>query len=202
MVTRPRVFVAIALAVAGILLTYAAPRPSSTFSDRSVAIGRVLPGFRLIDQENSTFSLEELRERPLILFFGYTNCPDICPLAMRKITESLRGLGKEGESFAIIFITVDPLRDTPERLRAWAETYYPRPIALTGGMEELKRVWVVYGAARPDSYEESGSGGGQYFISHSAVIYVADKYHVLRYILTPEMPVDDFRETLRNVLRY
>lgn len=167
----------------------------------SVSGGRPLPDFTLVDQRNESFSLENVRGRPVILFFGYTNCPDVCPLAMRKISESLKALPRPGASFAVIFITVDPVRDVPERLTEWVARYYPDTIALTGDIEELRRVWSLYGAARSEDYEAVSSSGETYYVSHSAVIYVADRNHILRYILTPEMTVEEIRDTLSMVLR-
>jgi len=161
--------------------------------------GKRLPDFTLLDQYNRSFSLSTVKGRPVILFFGYTNCPDICPLAMRKIADSLKSLGGKADEFAVIFITVDPARDTPPILAKWVSQYSPGAIALTGELEELGRVWRLYGVARVEDYESAEKAGEFYYVSHSAVIYVADRDHVLQYILTPEMSVEDFRECLERI---
>jgi protein SCO1/2 len=166
-----------------------------------VVSGKPLPDFSLVSQDNQSFSLQKVAGRPVILFFGYTSCPDVCPLAMRKIAASLKALGPERGDFAVIFITVDPVRDTPSILAKWVSQYYPGTIALTGDLEELGRVWRAYGAANPDDYGSAAKSGDTYYISHSAVIYVADRNHVLRYILTPEMDTEAFRQVLEEIHR-
>ncbi|MCS7143237.1 MAG: SCO family protein [Aigarchaeota archaeon] len=199
------VFSIILFSLAILLFNYYWSRPSDTKNITEVISGRQLPDFTLIDQYNNDFSLAKVKGRPIILFFGYTNCPDVCPYAMMKISESLREsmklLNRDVESFAVIFITVDPLRDTPQVLSLWASKYYAYTIALTGDLEELKRVWTIYGVVRAEDYDEISIVGGYYFISHSAVIYVADKNHILRYILTPETSIDEFKRALLDVLR-
>lgn len=166
-----------------------------------VVSGKPLPDFSLISQDNQSFSLQKVAGRPIILFFGYTSCPDVCPLAMRKISDSLKLLGPKKRDFAVIFITVDPVRDTPSNLAKWISQYYPGTIALTGSLEELSRVWKAYGAANLADYESAVRSGDTYYVSHSAVIYVADRNHVLRYILTPEMDTEAFRQVLEEVYR-
>lgn len=197
---RLAVFIVASAILVVFFTQYMGEEPSLKREGVLVAGGKPLPDFILVDQKNSNFSLDSVRGRPIILFFGYTNCPDICPLAMRKISDSLNSLGSAKGHFAVIFITVDPLRDTPERLADWTARYYPDAIALTGDIEELKRVWTSYGVARSEDYETSSGGGGFYYVSHSAVIYIADKNHVLRYILTPEMSPEDFKQSLMRVM--
>ncbi|MEM0482652.1 MAG: SCO family protein [Nitrososphaerota archaeon] len=174
-------------------------RPPAEPQTGIVVSGKPLPDFSLVSQDNQSFSLQKVAGRPVILFFGYTSCPDVCPLAMRKIAESLKMLGPKREEFAVIFITVDPARDTPSILAKWVSQYYPGTIALTGEMEGLSRVWRAYGAANPADYESAARSGDTYYISHSAVIYVADRNHVLRYILTPEMDTEAFRQVLEEI---
>ncbi len=198
-----RLFAAVILSMFAITILFIAlsTKPIEEPHSGVMVSGRPLPDFTLINQDNEIFSLGKVAGRPVILFFGYTGCPDVCPLAMRKISESLRSMGPLSEEFAVIFISVDPLRDTPDRLSRWVSQYYPRAIALTGDLDELGRVWRAYGAARLEDYESAVRSGDTYYVSHSAVIYVADRNHVLRHILTPEMDTEAFRQVLEEVYR-
>ncbi|GBC71480.1 hypothetical protein HRbin02_01264 [Candidatus Calditenuaceae archaeon HR02] len=198
-----RLLAAAVLSIAAITILFMALPIKSTEEPHTgvVVSGRRLPDFTLISQYNQSFSLSKVAGRPVILFFGYTGCPDVCPLAMRKISESLKILGPKSEDFAVIFITVDPLRDTPSTLSRWLSQYYPKAIALTGDLEELGKVWKTYGAARVEDYESAVRREDTYYVSHSAVIYVADRNHVLRRILTPEMDTETFRQVLEEVYR-
>jgi protein SCO1/2 len=165
-----------------------------------VASEKTLPPFQLVDQYNETFRLESLSGKPVILFFGYTNCPDVCPLAMRKISQALDAGGIGPREIAVIFVTVDPWRDTPPVLRKWVERNYPGVIALTGSYEDLAQVWRAYGVADPEDVWRARNNRGEYYISHSAVVYVADKRHVLRYLVSPEMSVEAFLQAIKGVI--
>lgn len=160
----------------------------------------MLPSFQLVNQYNETFRLDSLSRKPVILFFGYTNCPDVCPLAMRKIRQAMDAGGISPQEIVVVFVTVDPWRDTPPVLKQWVERNYPGVIALTGSYEDLAQVWQAYGVADPEDIWRARNSSGDYYISHSAVIYVADKRHVLRYVVSPEMSVEAFLQAIKEVI--
>jgi protein SCO1/2 len=93
--------------------------------------------FQLVDQHGRPFSDADLRGRPALIFFGYTQCPDVCPTTLLKLTEALDILGADGAAIQPVFITVDPLRDTPEVVADYVANFHPRLIGLTGTRTQI-----------------------------------------------------------------
>lgn len=128
-------------------------------------------GFTLTDQNGFPLSLEDFRGKVVLLSFGYTNCPDICPTTMFTMQRLMKKLGDDGARVQVLFITLDPERDTPERLAAYMEYFNPAFLALTGTPEEIGRVASQYGTR----FEKEPHGGqGEYSIAHTGVIYLID----------------------------
>ena len=128
--------------------------------------------FTLTDQNGRTRSDTDFRGAYMLINFGYTSCPDICPLSLQKMTDALEALekrdaGKAGRVVPI-FITVDPDRDTPERLKEYAAYFSPRLIALTGDAKALRDLSYPYGVF----YAKVPSNGGDYLMDHTGYIYL------------------------------
>jgi len=104
-----------------------------------------------------------------LVFFGYTYCPDICPVALTNIAEMLDHLGDEADKVAPVFITLDPDRDTPEQLAGYVTHFHPSIIGLTGTTDEIKHVAANYKV----TYDKV-SEGDDYLINHSGGVYVID----------------------------
>src|SRR5690606_18788816 len=103
------------------------------------------PDFELTKPDGSTFRLSEDRGQVTLLFFGYTNCPDVCPMKMRAFGQVAERLGDDAGRVGLVFVTVEPERDTPEQLAAYAARYSDHITALGGDLEDLERVWELYG---------------------------------------------------------
>ena len=107
----------------------------------------------------------------VLLYFGYTHCPDVCPTALFEISELYKALGDKGDRMKAFFITVDPERDTPEALRAYLESFDPRIIGLSGSNEAIAEAMRAYRAfARKVPLENGG-----YVMDHTALVYLMDK---------------------------
>ncbi|MEM1945502.1 MAG: SCO family protein [Candidatus Caldarchaeum sp.] len=156
--------------------------------------GQPLPSFILRNTRGELVSLQSMRGKVVLLFFGYVNCPDLCPMVLKKYAELERLLGNKVDNVAMVFITTDPYRDTPNALEAYVSSFSPRTTALTGSLEDLAKVWEKY-HVRP--VEKIGSGN---YVSHSALIYVADKNLILRKIFTPEMPGEEMAKELEKLI--
>lgn len=156
--------------------------------------GRALPRFILTNIYGERTALESFRGKVVLIFFGYANCPDVCPQALRKYAELEQLLGPKASEVVLIFITTDPFRDSPETLAHLVEKYSSSIVALTGEWGELAEVWQKY-HIRPLERDEQAA-----FITHSAVIYVGDRNLVLRKILTPEMPAEAMLEQILPLL--
>jgi protein SCO1 len=119
--------------------------------------------FRLIDAQNRTVTDQDFRGRYLLVYFGYTNCPDVCPTTLASVIQALSLLGKRAASVQPIFITVDPAHDTPSVLRNYVADFSPRLIGLTGTPAELDAAEKAYHV----TVEVTPAG-----INHSAVLYL------------------------------
>jgi cytochrome oxidase Cu insertion factor (SCO1/SenC/PrrC family) len=125
--------------------------------------------FTLIDQNGTPRRDSDFRGKVMLVYFGYTYCPDACPATLQAISETLDILGDKAAMVQPLFISVDPARDTPEQLKSYAENFHPTLIALTGAPDQLQKVeqeYHVYVAKVPQS------GSDDYLIDHSSIIYV------------------------------
>ncbi|MEM4560798.1 MAG: SCO family protein [Candidatus Caldarchaeum sp.] len=159
-----------------------------------IASGRPLPGFSLKNTRGEVVSLDSFRGKVVLVFLGYTSCPDVCPMALKKYAEVERLLGNRADEVVMLFITTDPQRDTPSTLEKFVAGFSPNIVALTGTWEELAAVWKKY-HARPLEQASEGS-----YVTHSAVIYVGDRSLVLRKILTPEMPAEEMAREIKKLI--
>jgi len=127
--------------------------------------------FKLTDQYGDTFQLSDHIGEVVLIFFGYTNCPDVCPVTLSEFKRVKTKLGEKSEQVQFVYITVDPERDTVERIGAHLENFDPSFVGLTGDTADLDPVWKAYGvyAAKVDS----GSAAG-YLVDHTARVYAID----------------------------
>jgi protein SCO1/2 len=158
-------FTSLVLAFGILLLVTRGPEP---FTQAAAAIGGP---FRLIDQDGRPFTEQDLKGRPFLVFFGFTHCPDVCPTTLFEVSEVLRRLGTDADRVRALFITVDPERDTPEKLKDYLSSFDPRLIALTGDQEAIAATTKAYRAYTKKVPLE----GGNYTMDHSTVVYLMDK---------------------------
>jgi protein SCO1/2 len=156
-----------------------------------------MPDFTLTDQNLREFNLHAVKGRVVLLFFGYASCPDVCPAVLSKYAILEKLLGDKAERVVMIFVTTDPLRDNAAVLKELASHYSEHIVALTGDWEELEDAWLKYHVMARDTQPPSMT---DYYVAHSAIVYVADQDLTLRYILTPEMPVERYYETVNRLL--
>lgn len=169
-----------------------APPPAAVQSGEALIGGP----FALIDQYGNRRTDADFRGQYMLIFFGYTNCPDVCPVALQNMTLALDELGADGEAITPIFITVDPHRDTVALLRDYTANFHPRLIALTGASDRVAdalRAYRVYradahpgaaepphadahpGAAEPphaDAGAADPSDDEDYLVDHTSILYL------------------------------
>ncbi|MEJ7931184.1 SCO family protein [Ramlibacter sp. AN1015] len=155
--------------------------------------------FQLTDQHGQARSLNDFAGRVVVVFFGFTQCPDVCPTTLNEIAEAKRLLGADGDKLQAVFITVDPERDTPEVLKAYMGNFDPQFVALRGTPEETAKVasdFKVY------FKKVDGKTPGSYTMDHSAASFVYDPTGRLRlytrYGTGPQALADDVRLLLRQ----
>jgi protein SCO1/2 len=160
--------------------------PAAATSPRETAEADASPSdsefggpFSLIDQNGKRRSDTECRGKYMLIFFGYTYCPDVCPTSLAVEAEALDKLGAQASRIVPIFITVDPKRDTPEKLKPYVAAFDPKPpsarlnfIGLTGTEDEIAKVakaYRVFYQAHLDGFRIDGVG---YSIDHTADVYL------------------------------
>ena len=145
--------------------------------------------FTLIDQDGQPFRLTDQRGKVVVIFFGYTNCPDICPATMSDMQVVMNRLGDKRDQLKVVFVTVDPERDTSERLQRFIGMFDSDIVGLTGDVESLNAVYKAYGAgATRRDLPDSALG---YAMDHTATSTVIDKQGQRRLLFGFGTPVDD-----------
>jgi protein SCO1/2 len=124
--------------------------------------------FTLTDQNGARRASSDFRGRFMLIYFGYSTCPDVCPTTLSLMGDALDKLGRKSAAIVPIFITIDPERDTPARLKAYMASFGPRFVGLTGELASIKHVADLY---RVYFKKEPLEGGG-YGMDHSSVIYL------------------------------
>ena len=162
---------AILLGMVGIFLLLGSTRPY-TYHGSLIDPPVEAPQFELSDVNGQRFRLSDLTGQVVIIFFGYTSCPDVCPVTLTDFLRIRSKLGDQADKVRFVFVTVDPERDTPERMKKYLTNFDPGIIGLTGERKELESVWSSYGV-----YEARVDGGSEsnYLVDHSSRIYVIDE---------------------------
>jgi len=158
--------------------------------------GTVGGPFTLTDQDGRRRSDSEFRGKLMIVYFGYTFCPDVCPADLMAITQALDALGPEAASIQPIFITVDPQRDT-RVLKDYVAAFHPSLVALTGSPDEIRRVANSYKAFYA---RVPGERGGDYSIDHAGIIYLMGREGEYLGFMPPQTGPEKLTEVLRKYL--
>lgn len=125
--------------------------------------------FSLVDTEGRRVSDADLKGKPAAMFFGFTHCPDVCPTTLVEASAWLKALGPDAEKLRVVFVSVDPERDTPELLKAYLSSFDARITGLTGTVAEvdaIKKAYRVFARKVPQ--------GATYTVDHSASVYLMD----------------------------
>jgi len=149
----------------GVVALWPKPQGVDSGSGESLIGGPIA----LTDADGKRRTDAEFRGRHMLVFYGFTNCPDFCPTALVTISQALEKLGPKAEKLAALFVTVDPERDTPAQLKNYAQNFDKRIVMLTGSADDIAgaaRAYRVYYAKRP--LEKAG----EYTMDHSAYIYL------------------------------
>jgi protein SCO1 len=143
----------------------------------------------LSNQDGQNVGLKNYSDKVVLVFFGYTSCPDICPATLGRLKQVFADLGKNKDDVAVIMITTDPVRDTQEQLGNYLGNFNPNFLGLTGSISDLEKTWKDYGVTVLD-------GGA----THSTRVYVIDKSGKLRLTFPNEMSVADMVADLQLLI--
>lgn len=167
-VTRPALV--LAAFVAGLAVCIAAVM--LLLPDRPIAQQSAVGGpFKLTDQDGKPVSDQNFRGKPFLVFFGFTHCPDVCPTTLFEVSEVMRKLGPDADKTAALFITVDPERDTPDKLKEYLSSFDPHLRGATGDLDTVAAVAKAYRVY----YKKVPTDKGDYTMDHTAIVYLMDK---------------------------
>lgn len=145
-------------------------RPGGPLVDAPLEIARIGGPFDLVDQTGARISDRDLSGQPFAVFFGFTHCPEVCPTTLWEMSEALKQLGPDGDRMKVLFISVDPARDTPELLAGYLQSFDRRIVGLTGTEAEIAAVGAAYRAY----WRKVATDDGGYTIDHTASVYLMD----------------------------
>jgi protein SCO1/2 len=152
---------------------------------------------RLADFNGKMRTLADFRGKVVLVEFGYTQCPDVCPTTLHDYAQAMKMLGDDASRVQLLFVTVDPKRDTPEVLREYVPAFDPRFLGLRGDEAEIERVtkdFHVYAQARPGKTPES------YTVDHASQVFAFDPEGRLRLMFPAGMKPEDIASDVRALL--
>lgn len=158
------------LAVA-LVAAFAIQRPY-TFHGTLIEPPLPVTDYSLQTGNGETFRLSDQQGKIVLLFFGYTSCPDVCPITLGTFKQVYEKLGKDAGKVAFVMITADPERDTPEKVAAYAAQFNPEFIGLSGDPSDLQQIWDELGVFVEKQESDSVVG---YLVSHTSSVYVIDQ---------------------------
>lgn len=153
--------------------------------------------FEMTSDAGRTVHASDFRGDVVLLFFGYTHCPDICPTTLARLAQAIKVMGEKGRAVRILFVSVDPARDPPALLHAYVKAFSPQASGLVGSDAQLdalaKRYRVAYSRDAPDAH-------GDYAVSHSSAVFAFDGEGRARLLIQPEMSAQDIAADLAQLV--
>lgn len=160
---------------------------------------RVADDFTLIASNGEKLSLSDLRGKYVVLFFGYTYCPDVCPTTMNEMQQMVKALGPQRtENLQVVMVSVDPERDTPKQLATYVNYFDPNFIGLTGTVEDVQPVASQFGIYFE---KQAGSENTSYLVDHTSAVTVIDPEGYVRMIFTYGVPGADMASDIAYLMR-
>jgi protein SCO1/2 len=179
-------------------LAFASSCQPYEFNGTRYAEPRIAPEIELTNVKGGTYRLSDRRGQLVLIYFGYTFCPDICPGTLAQARQMFDLLGEQSEMVDFLFITVDPERDTAEVMSAYVSAFHTRIIGLTGTPDELAQVFDAYGiVAEKEPLPESAVG---YAMNHTMRVFLVDQSDYLRLSYPFGTIAEDMVEDIQHLL--
>ena len=186
-----------AMLLAAVALTLTAcsppPPPFNASEVSGIAYGKDIG---IADTSGQIRRIEDFKDQVTLVFFGFTRCPDICPSTLMRLRQVRDALGDDAGKLQVLLVSVDPERDTPDRLEAYVKNFDPSFIGLRPEPNELAKVIKAFHAI---AVKVPTADGKDYTVDHSATIYVYDRRNQLRLIAQPDIAIDAFAADLRRL---
>ena len=186
-----------AMLLAAVALTLTAcsppPPPFNASEVSGIAYGKDIG---IADTSGQIRRIEDFKDQVALVFFGFTRCPDVCPSTLMRLRQVRDALGEDASKLQVLLVSVDPERDTPDRLDAYVKNFDPSFIGLRPEPTELEKVVKAFHAI---AVKVPTADGKDYTVDHSATIYVYDRRNQLRLIAQPDIAIDAFAADLRRL---
>ena len=157
-----------------------------------------IPNITLSDKDGQPVSLTDFSDKVVMLYFGYTFCPDVCPTTLTTVNKAIEMLGKKADEVQFVMISVDPERDTPAKLAAYLSNFNPSFIGLSGTPEEIAAAAVPFGVYYQ---KHEGTAATGYLVDHTASVMVLDRSGRLRLVIPFETPAEAIASDLKQFLK-
>jgi protein SCO1/2 len=184
-----RKYIWLVLTAIMLLVGYGLVNRKPAFQNPVIDPPLIAADFSLPDDHGSPFRMSAMRGKLVLLYFGFTNCPDECPLTMAHFKQVFEALGPESKNIQVVMVSTDPLRDTPQSLRDFLGKFNPTFIGIPGTPDQLAQVWQDYGVQVLD--------GGE---THSSYTYVIDQKGMQRLTISPNTSPDAIAADLKILL--
>lgn len=182
MLGKIRALLWVLVGIAAIGGIYVAFNPQAPDQNSDLPMQELGGPFTLTGSDGKPFNSSRLAGKPAAIFFGFTNCPDVCPTTLARLAKLRKQLGQGDDSFSIVFISVDPERDKPEDVGRYATLFNTPVIGLTGSVADIERVKKLYGVYSA----KSPTPGGGYSVDHTATVFLLDRNGKFVATLSPE----------------
>lgn len=171
------------------------PAAAPSFKGIDITGADYARGFSLTDFNGQTRTLADFKGRVVMLYFGFVQCPDVCPTALTRAATVMERLGAQAADLQVVFVTVDPERDTPALLREYMAAFHPSFLALTGNAEQIAQTAKDFRA-----FYKKVPTGSSYTMDHTALSYLFDRQGRIRVALRHEQTADDYTADIRALL--
>ncbi len=171
--------------------------PVETFKGSEISGTHLGQGWQLTSADGKSYTLASFAGKAVLVFFGYTQCPDICPTTLAELSQVMKLLGDKADRLQVVMITVDPERDTPEVLKAYVTSFDPRFLGLSGTPEQIKQAASSFKAY----YAKAAAANGGYAMDHTASLYLIDPKGESRVLLSNNAGAQTIAHDVGLVLR-
>ena len=169
------------------------PPPFNASEVSGIAYGKDIG---IADTRGQIRRVEDFKGQITLVFFGFTRCPDVCPSTLMRLRQVRDALGPDADKLQVLLVSVDPERDTPDRLEAYVKNFDPSFIGLRPEPAELEKVVKAFHAI---AVKVPTADGKDYTVDHSATLYVYDRRNQLRLIAQPDIAIEAFASDLRRL---
>jgi protein SCO1 len=188
----------LAIALFALLVLFGPLRGAPSFHGTAWDPPQLAEDFELLDHTGRTVRLSDFQGRTILLFFGFVNCPDVCPLTLNRLSIVLDELRVDPSRVSVLLVSVDPERDSPEALAEYVRGFGPHVVGLTGSPEQLAAVRTSFHA-----HASVGHAGheGHPMITHTTQVFGIDRGGRIRVLISPEFELETVRSDVRTLMR-